>query len=487
MTDTGARDSGEDAPSEVTSRYVLLRKLGVGGMAEVHLARREGLAGFRQIVAFKRVLPHLADDAEFVEMFLQEARLVANLRHANIAQVIDFGRWEGRYYLAIEFVHGSDLRGLLRRARGPLPLATTLHIAARVADGLHHAHQATTPDGRALGLIHRDVSPSNVLLGHDGEVKILDFGIAKATALTSGGRTTSLKGKIAYMSPEHARGEPMDRRADLYALGLVMYEMLTGVRAVRGGSEYELLHATANGDIVPLEAVAPDLPAELLALVGRLLDPDAAKRPASAAEVSEGIEQVALSLGLVLSPRTVTATMEMFFGSVEPIRIEIEPDLPTVPDERRRPAIPPLSTRSLRERFGRVPRWLVLTGASALFSVGIAIGLAFGFGRSTSPASPEAPPRPEPSAGSPAGPPGSLAPEPPVAAGSERVETPPEPAPAATPAEQTARPSIDDSDRDTKQSRRSSHRPSKSAKRRADPQPTRALDRWLPPRSPEGP
>ena len=231
MAPNAARDFG---------RYELLSKLASGGMAVTYRATMRGAAGVTKPVVIKQILPHLADDPAFVEMFIGEARVAAALTHGNIAQVFDFGEIDGQYFLAMEFVHGQPLSKVLRRAQRaglpsmPVPLA--LYIASQICDGLDYAHRHLDEQGKPLGLVHRDVSPDNALISYEGQVKVIDFGIAKATSFAEA-RTSPgvVKGKYPYFSTEQAQGrQDLDARSDTFAVGVVLYEMLCGRRPYDG-------------------------------------------------------------------------------------------------------------------------------------------------------------------------------------------------------------------------------------------------------------
>lgn len=262
--------------------YELIDRLGVGGMAETFVAVRRGPEGFEQRVCLKRILPTFADDADFVEMFLREARLSALLHHGHIARVLDFGLIGGSHYLALELVQGADLRTLLRRLRShgsALSPGLTSYLGHALAAALEYAHTADQ-HGRAAGIIHRDVSPSNVLLSDAGEVKLADFGIAKAANLPGSIQSGALKGKIPYMAPEYAMGCSCSPRSDLFSLGVVLYECLAGKRPFDGDNDLQTLDRARNGRHEPLIAAAPHTPLPLAEAIESLLLPDPASRPA---------------------------------------------------------------------------------------------------------------------------------------------------------------------------------------------------------------
>jgi serine/threonine protein kinase len=214
-------------------KYFLLERINMGGMAEVFRAKAYGVEGFERLVAVKKILPSISEDKEFIRMFIDEAKIAVQLSHANIAQVFDLGRVGGSYYIALEHVHGRDLRALYDRCReksAPMPVAQACFIIQKVCEGLDYAHNKRHENGDELGLVHRDVSPQNVLVSFEGEVKIIDFGIAKAAGRCSRTQAGILKGKFAYMSPEQERGQAINRRSDVFSTGIVLYELLTGKR-----------------------------------------------------------------------------------------------------------------------------------------------------------------------------------------------------------------------------------------------------------------
>lgn len=262
-------------------RYTLQRLLARGGMGEVHLARLQGAAGWEKEVVVKRLLPHLMDDPEFVARFLDEARIAVTLSHGNIVPVFDMGEVEGSYFLAMEYVDGWDVRAVLRhvqRQGQTVPVGLALFIAAEVCRGLAYAHQRTDGAGAPLGIVHRDISPSNILLSRDGDVKVTDFGIALARSRAVQTLTGQLKGKLAYMSPEQARGQTVDQRSDLYALGLVLFEMISGQRVYDAGTDVEILARVGRGERLALVEVMPDIDPEVAAVVERALQTDASMR-----------------------------------------------------------------------------------------------------------------------------------------------------------------------------------------------------------------
>jgi serine/threonine protein kinase len=259
------------APVNATERfgnYVLLKKIGRGGMAELFLARQVGVAGFERVLAIKRILPHLTEDPEFVEMFVNEAKIAAQITHPNVVQIYDFGTVTGTYYIAMEYVMGKSLAAVLStgKERGQwIPPHQAVQITARIASGLDHAHRGQTMSGEPLGIIHRDISPQNILLGYNGDIKLVDFGIAKAASSSTHTQTGMIKGKLAYLSPEQAWGKPVDHRADVFSLGIVLHEMLTGQRLFKAENEIATLERVRTATVPP--------PSSLNPLVAKDLDP----------------------------------------------------------------------------------------------------------------------------------------------------------------------------------------------------------------------
>jgi TonB family protein len=294
-------------------RYTLVRSLGAGGMAELFLARADGIGGFSKLVALKRILPHKATNEKFVRMLLNEARLVATLAHPNIAQVYDIDFDQGQYFFAMEYVHGQDLRHVLHTAPAHrLQLENVLHVVTGVCAGLHHAHEARDPAGESLGLVHRDVNPSNVLVSYEGAVKLVDFGVAKATTLISETREGIIKGKYGYMSPEQCLGAPLDRRSDLFAVGILLWEMLTGRRLYKIQGELATMQRVVYVDAPPPSRYFPVAP-ELERIAMRALARDPARRYQSAQEIELDLQRFAVEHKLSISPVTLGLEMSHLF------------------------------------------------------------------------------------------------------------------------------------------------------------------------------
>jgi len=281
-------------PGTLIGRYVVVRKLAEGGMAEIFLAAAQGPEGFEKEVVIKRIRPGFANDPSFVQMFVEEAKVVSRLSHANIVQIIDFARHEETYYLAMEYVRGRSLSEAHKRARElsvPLPPVLVAHLGQEVARGLAYAHRLSD-GGHPLELVHRDVTPHNILLSYDGAVKLTDFGIAKASnRATSSGM---LKGKFAYMSPEQARGERVDPRTDVFALGVTLWELLTSGRLFDAESDVGVLRAVQEREVLAPSVLNPEVDEELDRVILRALDRDVSRRYQSAQELERALAHVVL-------------------------------------------------------------------------------------------------------------------------------------------------------------------------------------------------
>ncbi|MEZ4470769.1 MAG: protein kinase [bacterium] len=376
--------------------YRLVQRIAVGGMGEVCLATLERAGGFRKLVALKQALPALMDDPAFVEMFEREARLAAALSHRNIVQIFDFGRHEGVAWIAMEYVHGADVKALLDQ--GPLPVGVALEIGLGCARGLEYAHRATDAQGRPLGLVHRDVSPQNVLLSFEGDVKLADFGLA----LPAAGRRAEgglLRGKFGYMSPEQVAGRAPDARSDQFALGAVLYEMLAGRRAffADDGAEAILERVGRARPLAPLAEVAPQLPPGIVAVVERALARNPDDRFPGVGALGEALARAAGDAGIrpgepALGPWLATrmperlslpggagpAPTEVTEAAVQPIALELTAAAqvpaggPPEASERSAPAVPsvPAEPTEPSPRRGR-GAWIAALAAAALGGVAV--------------------------------------------------------------------------------------------------------------------
>jgi len=310
---------GTAIPQEGTTsnRYTILGRLAGGGMADIFIARAYSEGGVERHVVLKRVLPERGRDPQFVRMFLDEARLAAQLHHPNIAQVHDIGKLAGSHFFTMEYVHGEDLRALMQRvvALGrQLPIHHALHVAAGTLAGLHHAHERCGSDGTPLGVVHRDVSPSNVMVSYEGVIKLLDFGVAKAAQRTAETHSGTIKGKIGYLSPEQAQGGDVDRRSDIFALGVVLHEMLTGQRLFRRDTDFAAMIAIVNEDVAAPSSLRPEISPELDQIVLTALAKDPAKRFATAADMLEKIEDIAVRERHVMSATAMGRFLRELFG-----------------------------------------------------------------------------------------------------------------------------------------------------------------------------
>jgi eukaryotic-like serine/threonine-protein kinase len=273
--------------------YRLLKRLARGGMAEVFLARHVGVEGFERRVAIKRILPHLSESEEFRVMFLDEARLAAQLAHPNIVHIYDFGKADDYYYIAMEYVDGVDIGRLIRKSKErPVPCELAARIFADVCSGLHYAHNASDPQtGKRLNLVHRDVTPQNVLVTYDGVVKIVDFGIAKAAWSAGQTRPGVVKGKFAYMSPEQVEGRALDGRSDVFSAGICLYEMLTGVPLFRRDDVNAAMREIRDGKPIALDELRPEASESLVSIVRRALARSKDARYASAGAMQHELEK----------------------------------------------------------------------------------------------------------------------------------------------------------------------------------------------------
>jgi serine/threonine protein kinase len=304
-------------------KYYLLERINVGGMAEVFKAKTFGVEGFERLLAVKRILPNIAEDEEFITMFIDEAKIAVQLQHANIAQIFDLGKVDDAFFIALEYVHGRDLRAIFDRMRSrgeavPIPMAC--HMIMQVCEGLDYAHNKRDGQGRELHLVHRDISPQNVLIGYEGEVKLIDFGIAKAAGKASKTQAGILKGKFGYMSPEQVRGLPIDRRSDIFAVGIVLYELLTGERLFVGESDFSTLEKVRNVEIMPPSSYNKKIPPELEKLVLKALARDPEDRYGNAIDLHDDLQSFLYSIGEFYSRKDLAAWMKKTFA------VEIEED-----------------------------------------------------------------------------------------------------------------------------------------------------------------
>ena len=355
-------------------KYRLISLLASGGMGEVFLAKMEGPAGFARTVVIKRILPHLSRDPTFVQMFLDEARVAAQLVHPNIVQVIELGEHEGNYFIAMEYVHGLSARAMRQAASGRgavLPPQVVARILSQALQGLHYAHTAVNDEGRPLDVIHRDVSPDNIMVAYSGTVKVLDFGIAKAADAATTTRTGTVKGKYGYMSPEQLLAEKIDPRADLYAAGVVAYELLAGHRPYTAPSEAALVRKILDTPLPPLVEAAPHVPEDLAAIVTLALEKDGEKRYTTAEAFA-----VALETWLAEQPHEPSLLLPAFMRAHHTTASGEFPAVVTPsagrPAATLVPTVPERGTPSRQEPSRTMP-WLTVLGAAVLV-VGLGLG-----------------------------------------------------------------------------------------------------------------
>jgi TonB family protein len=316
-------------------RYQLLQKIGTGGMAEVYKARMSGEQGFEKIVAIKRIVPHMATNAEFVTMFVDEAKLAAQLNHNNITHIYDLGKVDAWHYIAMEYVEGKDLRTLLKlgKERGfPLAGELALFIAAKIANALDYAHRRPAPDGSELNLVHRDVSPQNILISDEGDIKLCDFGIAKAASKVSTTMSGALKGKLQYMSPEQAWGKKLDRRSDIFSLGSVLYEMLTGAPLFEGDTDMSVLESVREGEVAPPTSRGVEVPKRVDQIVLKALAKNPQERYQNASEFEKDLHAVLYTYQPSPGPADLAIYMHRLLEA--PPAIPAPAPLPT-PEARR--------------------------------------------------------------------------------------------------------------------------------------------------------
>jgi len=293
----------------VEQRFRIIERLDKGGMAEVFRGVSESLRGFKKHVAIKRILPNLAQNAKFVSMFLDEARLSLNLQHANIVQVFDIGQAADTYFLVMEFVDGANLKAIIEHVQGQgrtMPIPEALYIMIESCKGLSYAHHLENPEtGEPLYLVHRDISPPNILISKNGEVKLVDFGLAKANSQLEETDPGVVKGKFSYLSPEAAQGLEVDARADIFAIGIILYEMLTGRRLFFGSTDYETVQLVRDARIPSIQAQSPKVDSELERIVRKALARDPNDRYQEAYDLSDALSQYLFSRRMKVTARSI--------------------------------------------------------------------------------------------------------------------------------------------------------------------------------------
>ena len=338
-------------------QFEILEMIAKGGMAEVFRAKTSGVQGFEKEVCVKKILPHLTEDDSFVEMFVNEAKLAATLSYANIVHVHDLCRSAaGEFFIVMEYVHGKDLSDVIRAAQlagREVPVDLAIHVGREMLKGLYYAHNKTDPEGAPLNIIHRDISPHNVLVSFMGEVKLTDFGIAKASSIMNKTAVGILKGKYGYMSPEQARGQPLDHRSDIFNTGIVLYELLVGERCFAGSSDFSTLNLMRNAEVTPPTKINAKLPKEMEAIILKALSKDKKDR------FQDGVEfEKALATYAKQSGQHATATeLGEFMRSLFANGLEKKPNIPTgilnlasVADPNAIPAAAPVAKAERAEK-----------------------------------------------------------------------------------------------------------------------------------------
>ncbi len=316
----GAAQEVEEVLPRQFGKYTLLRRLAAGGMAQLYLAIQRAVAGFEKLVVIKQILPALTRDAEFVAMLLSEARTAATLNHPNVVQTFDVGEVDGVYYIAMEHIHGEDIRAIVRAMRGAkvasFPLEHTLSMVLGVCAGLAYAHEKRGIGGELLQIVHRDISPQNILVTHSGDVKVVDFGIAKSTEVIGAENSAAgqLKGKVPYMSPEQARGELVDHRSDIFAVGILLFELTTGRRLFKAKSDYDTLRLICDRKYPNPADVVPSYPPGLACIVTKALAKDPAQRYQSARDMQAEIEAFVREERIAASSVSLGQWMAMLFA-----------------------------------------------------------------------------------------------------------------------------------------------------------------------------
>ncbi len=309
-------------------KYLLLDRISVGGMAEVFKAKSYGVEGFEKIIAIKRILPTMGEDRDFIKMFIDEAKIAGQLAHANICQIFELGRIDGSHFIAMEYIWGKDLlqiQNRLRKIKQPMPVAMACFNIAKVLEGLDYAHRKRDPLGRPLEIVHRDCSPQNVLVSYEGEVKVIDFGIAKATSRNSRTMAGVLKGKFGYMSPEQVRGLPLDRRSDIFAIGTMLYECLTSERLFQGETDFSTLEKVRNVDIRPPRELNPNIPEAVERVILKALAKDVDDRYQWCSEMLADLQQYLMSQDVVFTAKSLSSWLkEVFLAEIDKERQLLE-------------------------------------------------------------------------------------------------------------------------------------------------------------------
>ena len=321
------------ATSMMLGKYRLLAELGRGGMSKVYLAMARGPAGFNKLVVIKQIRAHLSEDPDFVTMFLDEARLAARLNHPNVVQTNEVGQEDETYFIAMEYLEGQTLNRILTKIGPQLGLAIQLRTMSEALRGLHYAHELKDFDGTPLGVVHRDVSPHNVIVTYSGEVKVVDFGIAKALNSSTETQTGVIKGKVAYMAPEQAMADKVDRRADVFSAGVCLWQIAAGVRMFRGQADVVIIQRLMSGDIPAIRDHAPDIDPAFEAIIQKALAPNKEDRYATADELRKAVDAFAETLSDRRGPRDLGQILgEVFASDRQRITSVVEEQMKLAPE-----------------------------------------------------------------------------------------------------------------------------------------------------------
>jgi serine/threonine protein kinase len=315
--------------------YFLLERIAVGGMAEIFKAKQVGVRGFEKILVIKKILHHLSEDPEFVEMFEDEAKLAAQLNQANIVQIYELGEIDDTLYITMECIDGKNLRDVTRAAAGRsmhLGIDQCIHMITEALKGLDYAHRKTDSQGAPLNIVHRDISPQNIIISYEGEVKLLDFGIAKAASKISKTEAGVLKGKFSYMSPEQASGKPIDQTSDIYAIGVILHELLTSDRLFRSKSDVETLEKVKAGIVAPPSEKNPLVPEALDQIALKALSKDRASRYQTAGEMLQDLQRLSFDQQFNMSSQELSAFMKTLFAdSIRDEKMRLQESLKRIP------------------------------------------------------------------------------------------------------------------------------------------------------------
>ena len=343
-------------------KYLLLDRINVGGMAEVFKAKAFGVEGFERLVAVKRILPNIAEDEEFITMFIDEAKIAGQLNHANICQIFDLGKVDDSFFIALEFVQGKDLRAIydlckakpgINEGSPAMPIGQACFVMMKACEGLDYAHNKKDQNQQEIHLVHRDVSPQNILISYEGEVKLIDFGIAKAAGKASKTQQGILKGKFGYMSPEQVRGLPLDRRSDIFSIGICLYEMLTAERLFIGESDFSTLEKVRNVEILPPSTYNRRIPEELERICLKALAKDVEDRYQNAIDMHDDLQAFMYTAGEFFSRKDLGGWMKRVYDEdirAEQAKLESYQRMPAImqpspnPSPRRTGAIAPISS-----------------------------------------------------------------------------------------------------------------------------------------------